>query len=259
MLQNNVKQDIPIKLNIKKEKEKSFKDLKNGKWVSEFELELTNTGDKPISWVYLVLTSDVQLGGNPAVFPLVYGSRLELGDIITKAEPEDIPIKPGETHVFTIHPGQIGSWERLVSKGERPDAARLEVDLETLSFGDGHGYFVNAPYPSPALEKLLLKRRGEALNKGQPKAMAWLDEKRVTSTGLLSTLNMPASPADFLNTDTLPNDQINCQSNGCTGLIVGVPLNVCVNCPLQNRPTTDSAGPCLESRFSTVRAHQDID
>ena len=73
-----IRKDIPIKLNIKKEKEVSFKDLKNGKWVSEFELELTNTGDKPIYFVYLMLISDVKLDGNPMMFPLVYG-RQELG------------------------------------------------------------------------------------------------------------------------------------------------------------------------------------
>ena len=252
VLQNNVKKDIPIKLKIKKEKETSFKDLKNGKWVSEFELELTNTGDKPIYFIYLMITSDVQLGGNPAVFPLVYGSRLELGDIITRAVPEDIPIKPGETYVFTIHPGQIGPWEKAVSKGEHPDATKLEADLQILSFGDGHGYFNNTPYPSPALEKLLLKSRGEALNKGQPNAQAWLDEERVTSTRTSSILDRPALPANFLNTDNPLADESSCLFDGCTGLIVGTPIYVCYNCPPQTRPTSYSAGPCTETRFSTV-------
>lgn len=143
VLQNNIKKDVPIKLNIKKEKEKSFKDLNNGKWVTEFELELTNTGDKPIYFVYLVLTSDVQLGGNPVgVWQQAgVGRHHYQGNIGRHSR------KPGETHVFTIHPGQMG-WERAVSKGEQPDATRLEVDLQIQSFGDGHGYFNNTPHPS---------------------------------------------------------------------------------------------------------------
>jgi hypothetical protein len=34
-----------VKIKIKKEKDLSIKDLKTEKWLSEFELELTNTGD----------------------------------------------------------------------------------------------------------------------------------------------------------------------------------------------------------------------
>jgi hypothetical protein len=172
LLQNNVKKEVPIKLKIKKNKEKSFKDLKNGKWVSEFELEVTNTGDKPIYFLYIMLTSDVKQNGYPMVFPLQYGRR-ELGDIITRAKPEDVAIKPGETYVLTIHPGQIETWEKAVLEGEQPDATTLSAELQMLSFGNGYGYFGNEPYPPPGLEKLIRESRGEALNKGQP--LAWFN------------------------------------------------------------------------------------
>jgi hypothetical protein len=43
-LDNTVPKHLPIKVQIKKEKEKAFKDLKNEKWVRDFELEITNTG-----------------------------------------------------------------------------------------------------------------------------------------------------------------------------------------------------------------------
>jgi hypothetical protein len=45
---NAVPENAPFRIKIKKEKEKSFKDLKDENWVREFELEVTNTGDKPI-------------------------------------------------------------------------------------------------------------------------------------------------------------------------------------------------------------------
>src|SRR5688572_7360432 len=48
IFENKIPAHIPLKIKIKKEKEESFKDLKNEKWLREFELELTNTGDKPI-------------------------------------------------------------------------------------------------------------------------------------------------------------------------------------------------------------------
>jgi len=159
VLQNDIKENVPIKVKIKKEKEKSFKNLKNGKWIGEFELELTNTGNKPIYFVYITLVSDVEYGGTRLVFPVMYG-RDELGDIITRAEDKDIPIKPGETYLFTIHPGQIESWENEVAKGTWPDATRLSVALQALSFGDGTGYLANTPYPPPGLERKIREKLG---------------------------------------------------------------------------------------------------
>jgi hypothetical protein len=214
VLQNNIKESVPIKVNIKKGKEKWFKSLENGKWIGQFELELTNTGDKPIYFVYITLVSDVESGGTPMVFPLQYG-RNELGDIITKAEEKDTPIKPGETHVFTIHPSQIKAWENILEKGQYPDVTKLTVMPQMLSFGDGTGYFANTPFPPPGLEKKLRQERGKVQNKGQP------NNEKVTSTGKLPTLDMPASPADFLNTGTFENDEITCHWPGCTGLIPG--------------------------------------
>jgi hypothetical protein len=38
VFENKIPAHIPIKIKIKKEKEESFKDLKNEKWIREFEL-----------------------------------------------------------------------------------------------------------------------------------------------------------------------------------------------------------------------------
>lgn len=104
VFENAIPENAPVKIKIKKEKEKSFKDLKDETWVREFELELTNTGDKPIFFFYMHLITDVKIGNSPLMFALVYG-RVGLGDIITKASLDDPSIKPGETYVFKIHPG----------------------------------------------------------------------------------------------------------------------------------------------------------
>ena len=39
---------LPIKIKIKKEKEEAFQDLNNEHWARDFELEVKNTGDRPI-------------------------------------------------------------------------------------------------------------------------------------------------------------------------------------------------------------------
>ncbi len=146
VFENAIPKNAPIQIKIKKEKEKSFKDLKNEKWVREFELEVINTGDKPIFFLYLNLITDVKLAGGPLMFALVYG-RSELGNIVSKAQPDDVPIKPGETYVFKIHPGQVPAWEQSVSEKSHPEASRIKAKIEMLSFGDGTGYFINKPYP----------------------------------------------------------------------------------------------------------------
>ena len=155
VFENEIPENAPIKIKIKKEKEKSFKDLKDESWVREFELEVINTSDKPIYFIYINLITDVKLGNSPLIFALVYG-RAELGDIVTQAQPDDVPIKPGETYVFKIHPGQVPAWEMSLREKSHPDATRIKAHLQMLSYGDGTGYFINKPYPNVALTAKVL-------------------------------------------------------------------------------------------------------
>ena len=148
LLEYRISKDLPFKIEMKKAKEESFKDLKNDHWLREFELELTNTGDKPIYFFYLTITTDVRVNGVRRVVPLTYG-RAELGDIVTKAGSDDVPIKPGETYVLKPDPGPIEAWEMNVRSQLHAQATRLQAVFQELSFGDGTGYFVSTPYPPP--------------------------------------------------------------------------------------------------------------
>jgi hypothetical protein len=151
-LEDSIPKHVPIKMKIKKEKEAGFKDLKNEKWAREFELEVTNTGSKPIYFLYLYVVTDVKAAkGFRIVFPLTYG-RSELGDIKTKPEPTDVPIKAGETVSLKIHPGQLDAWDVARQKENRPFPKRLEVTFQILSFGDATGYFGTDATPIPESE-----------------------------------------------------------------------------------------------------------
>ena len=142
VFENKIPAHIPIKIQMKKEKEESFKDLGNEKWLREFELEVTNTGDKPIYFLYITMDTKVM----DIVFPLVYG-RAELGAIITKATNDDVSIKPGETII--LQAGSVSAWERAVREKRRPEASNFIAELQVLSFGDGTGYFGTRVYPPP--------------------------------------------------------------------------------------------------------------
>jgi len=142
--ENLIPSHVPIKIKIKKQNEKAFKDLQNDKWARDFAIELTNTGAKPIYSIYmlLVLPEVTDRKGVKIVFPLFYG-RNELGDTRNKALPEEVPISPGETHVFTISELQIPVWEQLQREEKRPQPQRIQLKLQVLSFGDGTGYIGN--------------------------------------------------------------------------------------------------------------------
>ena len=150
IFENKIPAHIPIKIKIKKEKEESFKDLKNEKWLREFELEVTNTGDKPIYFLYITMGSGVKVGGEEIVFPMSYG-RAELGDIVTKATSNDVPIKPGETQLLEM--GEVPAWQRGVREKRWPESSRFTAELQLLSFGDGTGYFGTTLYPPPERPK----------------------------------------------------------------------------------------------------------
>lgn len=153
---NKIPSHIPLKIKIKKEKEESFKDLKNEKWLRGFELELTNTGGKPIYFVYITMGTNVKVdNGLEMVYPLTYG-RAQLADIVSKATSDDSPINPGETIVLQIR--EAPYWEKGAREGRWPQATKFTARIQVLSFGDGTGYFGTELYPPAARPESSRKR-----------------------------------------------------------------------------------------------------
>ena len=150
IFENKIPAHIPIKIKIRKEKEESFKNLKNEKWLREFELEVRNTGDKPIYFLSIHMGTNVVDNGLELVYPLSYG-RAELGDIVTKATSDDVPIKPGETIYLDV--GGAPLWEEGVREKRWPQSTKFTAHFQWLSFGDGTGYFVSEVYPPPERRK----------------------------------------------------------------------------------------------------------
>jgi hypothetical protein len=185
VFENTITKDVPIEIRIKKEKEKSFRDLKNEKWAREFELELTNTGEKPIYFLYITLATDLKVSGDRLVFPQVYG-RAELGDIVTKARSNDVPIQPGETHVFKID--EAPTWERLSREQRLSQPTRLRAELQELSFGDGTGYFGNHPYPPAGKRQASLDDHIDSMSEGGFAPPPWPSGERSTQVKTLLTL-----------------------------------------------------------------------
>jgi hypothetical protein len=139
---DQIPKHLPIKVKIKKEKEKAIKDLSNEKWVRDFQLEITNTGSKPIYFLKMLLLMPgvTASDGIGMSFSIHYGS-IALGPINYKARPEDVPLQPGETYVFNFSDPEVEGWERFRQRENHPDAKKLILVFQILSFGDGTGFF----------------------------------------------------------------------------------------------------------------------
>jgi hypothetical protein len=132
---------VPIKIKLKKEKEKGFKDLKNGNWAREFELEVTNTSNKPIYFLelWLIFPEIIEANGGPVGIPLRYGRTdfIRSGTLATK---DDVPIGPGETHTYTIPEKYQSGWYAHRARGYMSDPTKVLLQFVQLSFGDGTGF-----------------------------------------------------------------------------------------------------------------------
>jgi hypothetical protein len=260
IFENKTRKEVPIRIKIKKGKEEAFKDLKNEKWVRDFELELTNTGEKPIYYVFLDLITDVEMGGRPLIFSLQYG-RTELGDLVSKAGPDDVPIKPNETYTFKLHPGQIPAWEQSVAEGRHAQATKLNVALQGISFGDGTGYFGNTPYPSGSNGQPEYGLKHERPDRRNSNVLARsISPPRVKfKTSFTTEKPVKLLPVNFLSSESLESlslsssvmPQGSCQFAECVTILPTLPGYVCYNCPNQNRPTISSSGQCKELVFGS--------
>jgi hypothetical protein len=131
--EDRVPKHLPIKVKVKNHN--------NEKWFSDIEVEVTNTGDKPIYYLMIVLFfGDVTMESGIGIgFPLRYG-RPELSRIGNRATPEEVPIKPGETYVFKSHEGLAKGWEGFRAKRNMRHPKKIGIRFEILSFGNNTGF-----------------------------------------------------------------------------------------------------------------------
>ncbi len=133
-----IPEHLPIKVKLKSEK--SFKDLENKRWLREFEVEVKNTGSKPIYYIQLLFDlPDVYVGGPLLSFGAHYG-RTELFFPETAVESGDVPIMPGESATLKADEQNVKGYEyhRDVLK-ERDDPKRVVCHMTAIKFGDGTG------------------------------------------------------------------------------------------------------------------------
>jgi hypothetical protein len=161
-IEDKIPKHLPLKVKLKTEKEAKVKDFKNDQWVRDFELEVTNTSEKPIYFlnVWVLLPEFIGPSGGVRGMPLRYG-RMDFIKHDTRPIPEDVPIKPGDTYTFKIPETDQQGWYARQAAGPVKNPRKLQFIFSDLSFGDGTGFSGTTalPYPKKQISKAELDGR----------------------------------------------------------------------------------------------------
>src|ERR1044072_3195577 len=258
---DKIPKHLPIKIKVKKEKEEKVKDLKNEGWLGELEVEVTNTGTKPIYFLDIVLDlPDVfSPDGVQIACWLKYG-RVELVDFSEPLRPDDVPIKPGEVAVLSVPAINVEGWKRGRAKGELTNPKKIEFLFQLINFGDGTGFMGTDGGAIPEKKERGANApcargdsAGEAASvKGAPRD--YFPEIASLAPFLPRPVSM--TPAFFMPEGSLPEPgaaQDLCCASGCSRLRLaqdqGCPCPGVTRDIVQHTSCSDSAGRCGTVEF----------
>lgn len=139
--------DVPLKI-------VRVDNLQSANFPSDLEIEVKNVSSKPIFYIRLGVFFPEVLGdnGNSSVITLRYGNP-KLINIKNRPHPEDIPIRPGGSHVFKVPAEQADGFKKFVRTRNLPVDKILSISLriDTINFGDNTGFTSGGlPYPNRA-------------------------------------------------------------------------------------------------------------
>lgn len=140
LFENRVPVHLPIQVRIRPTKEELFRDLANDNWARDLELEVKNTGDKPIYALFFdLLVPDAKIGDSYESMDFSYGRAAIVNGETPKAD--DLPIKPGSTVVLKVDENTLKGWDEARQAGLVPSPIRgVRLIFQDLVFGDGTGF-----------------------------------------------------------------------------------------------------------------------
>jgi hypothetical protein len=224
-LEDTIPKHVPIKVKIKADKEKAFKDLNNENWLRDLEIEVKNTGNKPIYFLVLAVDLPDTRGpdGNIVGWDIHYG-RTDLIEITAPLKPEDVPIKPGETHIFTIAERFVRGWQGIARAHQIAQPKRVQVIFQFINFGDGTGFWGGTaaplPHPKSAIQSAGPCTTDAKAEHAKDPAVKW-PMIALNHSERFPWLNaLPAYwPADFLSTESSSAKAVSSEDHGCASTV----------------------------------------
>ncbi|HJQ69441.1 MAG TPA: hypothetical protein VKA70_10725 [Blastocatellia bacterium] len=143
----------------------AIRNLQNEDWLKNLEIEVQNNSDKPVYALmvkihYPDIPETTEVDGIPRgyVSAMVYG-RLELLNRDQVASSEDVPIKPGQKHVFKIPEPQWRGLKSALARREIPESIikSIMIRISGIIFADGSGFLDDMAVPAkgaPSANKL---------------------------------------------------------------------------------------------------------
>jgi hypothetical protein len=139
--EDKIPKHLPLKIKLKNAEK--VRSPQNENWLRDLEIEVENRSNKPIYFLLLgVILDDVTTeDGHHIGFSLQYG-RGDLVDWMAPLEPDDVPIKPGESYTFKIPADDQQGWERHAARVglQKKGVKKVRFMFKSLNFGDGTGF-----------------------------------------------------------------------------------------------------------------------
>ncbi len=197
-LYNGVPPHLPVRLDVK--------NVESDKWVHDLEVVVTNVSDKPIYFMdmFVFPVGFKSPKGYTIGYWLKYG-RARLINFAEPLQPDDVPIKPGEKHIFKISESDAKGWDAFRERENKPEPTKLELAFQRINFGDGTGF-------GPGGKAMDKHRKVSTLENCLPPPQTRSGPPSVTSTSFLPAL-LPVKfyadvSLDFFKKPTVP--QTNC-------------------------------------------------
>ena len=132
-IENQIPKSVPLKV--------EFKNYENENWWHDLEIKVTNTGKKPIFYLYLSLDTDRKgPNGNGFTFPLPFGDSRRLLSTDGVAAGDDAAILPGESYIFKISAIDAKAWDFAKTFDDFVEPRKAVLRHTWTNFGDGTGF-----------------------------------------------------------------------------------------------------------------------
>jgi hypothetical protein len=184
---DEIPKHLPIKVKIKKPEK--LKGAENNEWVDDMEIEVTNTGTRPIYYLLIQLWMPDVLheSGKNYAFDYTFGR----GALVAWEEPllpDDVPLRPGETVTLNPPANHVEGWKGVRKKGRITNPKKIEFVFRQINFGDGTGFAGRSGTAMPMLRRRSSndprtggQSAGQTVSKADPPPKTFMDSACISS------------------------------------------------------------------------------